>query len=67
MYKGYGKDSFLGQPFVPQKEQILLMLSVLDDLSLPFTNNQTLRGLCMVKVQQKIAAPFRIEEGETAF
>ncbi len=43
------------------------MLSVLDDLSLPFTNNQTLQGLCMVKVQQKIAAPFRIEEGETAF
>jgi hypothetical protein len=26
-YVVYGKDSFLGQPFAPQKEQILLMLS----------------------------------------
>jgi len=43
------------------------VLAFLDDLSIPFTNNQAERDLRMVKVQQKIAATFRTEAGATAF
>ena len=43
------------------------VLAFLDDLSLPFTNNQAARDLCMVKVQQKMAGTFRTETGATAF
>jgi transposase len=43
------------------------VLAFLDDLSIPFTNNQAERDLRMIKVQQKIAGTFRSATGATAF
>jgi transposase len=43
------------------------VLTFLDDLRIPFTNNQAERDLRMIKVQQKIAGTFRSEKGATAF
>jgi transposase len=43
------------------------VLALLDDLRIPFTNNQAERDLRMVKVQQKIAGTFRSEGAATAF
>lgn len=43
------------------------VLAFLDDLSLPFTNNQAERDLRMIKVQQKMAGTFRTETGATVF
>ena len=43
------------------------VLSFLDDLSIPCTNNQAERDLRMIKVPQKISGTFRSAEGATAF
>jgi transposase len=43
------------------------VLSFLDDLSVPFTNNLAERDLRMIKVQQKISGTFRSSQGATAF
>ncbi len=43
------------------------VLGMLDDLRIPFTNNQAERDLRMAKVQQKISGTFRSASGVTAF
>lgn len=43
------------------------MLAFLDDLRIPFDNNQTERVLRMLNVQQKISGAFRSVAGADAF
>jgi transposase len=52
-------DALLGRA-----EQVLALL---DDLRIPFTNNQAERDLRMAKVQQKISGTFRSATGATVF
>jgi transposase len=64
---GRGKQSAaqnLLDELLRRAEQVLAFV---DDLSIPFTNNQTERDLRMVKAQQKIAGTFRSEDVATAF
>ncbi len=65
--QGRGKQSAaknLLDDLVRRAEQVLAFL---DDLTIPFTNNQAERDLRMVKVQQKISGTVRRELGLTAF
>jgi transposase len=43
------------------------VLAFVDELTIPFTNNQAERDLRMAKVQQKVARTFRSEHGATAY
>jgi transposase len=43
------------------------VLAFLDDLAIPFDNNQTERDLRMLKVQQKVAGSFHADRGAEAF
>src|SRR5262249_59319883 len=52
---------------LPIFEHAQVLLCLVDDLAIPFDNNQAEQDLRMLKVQQKIAGSFRAQSGSEAF
>jgi transposase len=68
--RGWSKQSparNLLDRLLPQQEPVLAFLDDLDDLAIPFDNNQAERDLRGLKIQQKVLGCFRSDVGADAF